>query len=92
MTISEAIQYCKDSNYDQNPVLILKAMQRKLMKGRPLKIIDPTVCIDGVTNIIMVNRDSCLSTGLEEILEVENRFITLEVQFYGEVGLIDQKT
>ena len=82
MTISEAIQYCKDSNYDQNPVLILKAMQWKLMKGRPLEIIDTS----------SMNRDSCLSTGLKEILEVENRFITLEVQFYGEVGLIDQKT
>ena len=67
-------------------------MQRKLMKGPPLEIIDPTVFIYGITNIIMVNRDSCLLTGLEEIFEVENRFITLEVQFYGEVGLIDQKT
>ena len=92
MTISEAIQYCKDSNYNQNPVLILKAMQRKLMKVCPLEIIDPTVCVGGITNIIMVNRDSCLSTGLEEILGVKNRFITLEEQFYGEVGLIDQKT
>ena len=61
MTISEAIQYCKDSNYDQNPVLILRAMQRKLMKGCPLEIINPTVCIDGIINIIMVNRDSQLS-------------------------------
>ena len=67
-------------------------MQRKLMKGCHLEIIDPTGCIDGITNVIMMNRDSCLSTGLEEILEVENKFITLEVQFYGEVGLIDQKT
>ena len=92
IAISEAIQYCKDLNYDQNPVLILKAMQRKLMKGCPLEIIDPIVCIDGITNIIIVNRDNCLSTGLEEILEVESRFITLEVEFYGEVGLIDQKT
>ena len=61
MTISEAIQYCKDSNYDQNPVLILRAMQRKLIKGCPLEIINPTVCIDGIINIIMVNRDSQLS-------------------------------
>ena len=55
-------------------------MQQKLMKGHLLEIIDPTVCIDGITNIIMVNRDSCLSS-LEEILEVENKFKTLEVEF-----------
>ena len=67
-------------------------MQRKLMKGPSLEIIDPTAFIDGITNIIMVNRDSCLLTGLEEIFEVENRFITLQVQFYGEVGLINQQT
>ena len=80
MTIREAIQYCKDSNYDQNPVLTLNGMQQKLMKGHLLEIIDPTVCIDGITNIIMVNRDSCLSS-LEEILEVESKFKTLEVEF-----------
>lgn len=80
MTIREAIQYCKDSNYDQNPVLTLKGMQQKLMKGHLLEIIDPTVCIDGITNIIMVNRDSCLSS-LEGILELENKFKTLEVEF-----------
>ena len=79
-------------DYDQNPVLILKDMQLKLIKGRPLEIIDPKVCIDGTTNIVMVNRDSCHSTGLKEILKVENKFITLEAEFYGQVGLIDQKT
>lgn len=80
MTIREAIQYCKDSNYDQNQVLTLKSMQQKLMKGHLLEIIHPTICIDGITNIIMVNRDSCLSS-LEEILEVESKFITLKVEY-----------
>ena len=66
MAISKAIQYCKDSNYDQNPVLTFKAMKRKLMKGFLLEIIDPAACIEGITNIIMVNWDSCLLTALRE--------------------------
>ena len=37
----------------------------------------------------MVNQDSCLSTGLEEILEVKNKSISLEVKFYGEVILVN---
>ena len=66
MAISKAIQYCKDSNYDQNPVLTFKAMKRKLMKGFLLEIIDPAACIEGITNIIMVNWDSRLLTALRE--------------------------
>ena len=64
MEISKAIQYCKHSNYDQKPVLTFKAMKRKLMKGFLLEIVDPAACIEGMTNIIMVNWDSRLLTAL----------------------------
>ena len=41
-------------------------MKRKPMKGFLLEIIDPAACIEGITNIIMVNSDSRLLTALRE--------------------------
>ena len=41
----------------------------------------------GDTNLIMVDRENILETGIEEILVLKDKFTTLEVQFYGEVSL-----
>ena len=68
-----------------NPVQILKYMQKRLLQGRPLEIEDVTQCISGATNFIMVDRSDLINTGLEEIQHISNKFVTLEVQFYSEV-------
>ena len=46
-----------------------------------------TSCEKGDTNLIMVDRENILETGIEEILVLKDKFTTLEVQFYGEVSL-----
>ena len=40
---------------------------------------------DGLTNFIMVDRAKLIKTGLEELKALEDKFITLEIQFFDEV-------
>ena len=40
--IDAIVESCKNSEYSQNPVQILKYLQQKLITGRPLEILDPT--------------------------------------------------
>ena len=39
----------------------------------------------GKTNLIMVDRYNILATGMDEISAIDNKFLTLEVQFYDDV-------
>ena len=87
--IIEIISDCRKQEFENNPVEILRIMQKQLVQGRDLEISDATVCINGLTNFIMVDRFNLLKTGLEEIGLLENKFICLEVQFYNEVGLLE---
>ena len=82
--INNIIQYCKEQDFN-NPVEILKYLQENLVQGRPLEIADASQCIDGETNFIMVDRSNLLNTATEEIQHLQNKFSTLEVQFYNEV-------
>ena len=79
--INNIIQYCKEQDFN-NPVEILKYLQENLVQGRPLEIADASQCIDGETNFIMVDRSNLLNTATEEIQHLQNKFLTLEVQFY----------
>ena len=56
-----------------------------MVQGRPLEIGDASQCIDGETNFIMIDRSNLLNTATEEIQHLENKFLTLEVQFFTEV-------
>ena len=87
--IDDIVEGCKSSGYSQNQVQILKYLQQKLITGRPLEILDPTSCEKGNTNLVMVDRESILETGLEEILALKDKFTTLEMQNYGEVSVIE---
>ena len=87
--IDDIVEGCKSSGYSQNQVQILKYLQQKLITGRPLEILDPTSCEKGNTNLVMVDRESVLETGLEEILALKDKFTTLEMQNYGEVSVIE---
>lgn len=62
-------------------------MQNTFMKGRPLEITDISSQPSGETNFIMVDRLDLLKTGFDEIKDIADLFITLEVQFYGEVSI-----
>ena len=87
--IDDIVEGCKSSGYSQNQVQILKYLQQKLITGRPLEILDPTSCEKGNTNLVMVDRENILETGLEEILALKDKFTTLEMQNYGEVSVIE---
>ena len=78
------IQYCEEQDFN-NPVEILKYLQENLVQGRSLEIADASQCIDGETNFIMVDRSNLLNTATEEIQHLQNKYLTLEVQFYNEV-------
>ena len=71
-----------------NPVEILRHMQKILVQGRPLEVLDHVTCVDGSTSFILMDRFNLLkTTGLEEISVLENKFVCLRVQFYDEVNL-----
>ena len=82
--ITEVINYCKENNLT-DPVEILKKCQNDICYGRALEIEDTTNCDEGDTNFILVNRESILDTGLDEVKEITDPRKTLEVQFYDEV-------
>ena len=82
--INNIIQYCKEQDFN-SPVEIIKYLQENLVQGRSLEIADASQCIDGETNFIMVDRSNLLNTATEEIQHLQNKYLTLEVQFYNEV-------
>ena len=83
--VMQAVLHCKANGLDNNPVEVLRYYQTQLFQGRPLEIEDPTSANDGLTNSIFVDRLHLLEAGFDEIKAFENKRITLEVQFYGEV-------
>ena len=85
--IVDITEHCKTKALN-DPVEILKYMQTRLVQGRPLGIDDVTQCISGATNFIEVDRSDLMNTGLEEIEQISNKFVTLEVQLYNEVMIM----
>ena len=67
------------TDISNNPVEILRCMQSQL-------VVDVSRCQDGATSYILVDRQQLLQTAFDEISVLPNKFLTLEVQFYDEVG------
>lgn len=89
--VRESAEYCRQKGLANNPVEILRFYQTQVIEGRMLEVDDPTHdCSEGETNQIFVNRDKVLDTGMDEIKILTNKRLTLEVQFYGEVGSNNQ--
>ena len=84
--VKETIQHCKTNGLDNKPVEVLRYYQTELVQGRPLEIEDPTSANTGLTNSIFVDRLHLLETGFDEIKALENKRITLDVQFYNKVN------
>lgn len=88
--VNSCIDYCLEESIE-DPVEILRCVQRFLLCGRPLDVSDPSVILEGETNFILVNRENVFQSAKEEfetISEVTNPRVTLEVSFYGE-GAVD---
>eukprot|EP00794_Sanderia_malayensis_P020873 gene20873-22924_t len=76
------VNQCKQSCIE-NPVEILRLVQKHLVTGKALEISDVTVCPGGETNFILVDKSNILETVEEEILLLTDHRKTLEVSFYG---------
>ena len=48
-------------------------------------MLDESRCDVGITSYILVDRLHLLETAVDEISDLQNLFLSLEVQFYGEV-------
>ena len=83
--INDAVQYCIEKNLSQNPVEVLREVQKVVVKGRPLDITDESECPEGETSFIIVNRSNLLGSAFDELAEITDKRLTLEVQFYKEV-------
>ena len=51
----------------------------------PLEIADTSQFIDGEINFKMVDRSNLLNTAIEKNQHSQNKFLTIEVQFYNDV-------
>ncbi|XP_028415611.1 uncharacterized protein LOC114538969 [Dendronephthya gigantea] len=81
--VGEVVEQCKESDVVSNKE-ILRLLQSKILQGRSLDIEREDVCPEGETSYIYVDRYNLLETALEEIAAIDNLFLTLCVQFYGE--------
>lgn len=81
------VAFCK-KNHIEDPVEILRKLQNEMVCGRGLEIEDTSVALEGDTNFIIVDRYDIMRTAFDEIKNVDNFRLTLEVQFYNEVGTI----
>ena len=82
--VTELIHYCS-ANDISNPVEILSCYQSMFVQGRALEIKDLSVCEEGNTNVIFIDRGNVLDTGFDEVDQIQNLRTTLEIEFYGEV-------
>ena len=85
--VDKVVAYCLANNI-HNPVEILRCLQKELVIGQALEVTDITQCKSGLTNFILVNRDSILDTAFDELKSYNDYRLTLEVQFYDEVSAI----
>ena len=69
------------------PTEMLRYLQKKIVKGRPLDIIDLSAVLEGDVNYITVDRENILETTFEELKNVDDPRVTFQVQFYEENGI-----
>ena len=83
-TVDRMVEYCLQNNIN-NPVEILRCLQKEIVTVQPHEVTDVTQCSSGETNFILVDRNKSLETAFDELKSHNNYRVTLEVQFYGEV-------
>lgn len=81
----EAVAYCQENDIS-NPSEILRVIQNKFVKGRNLEVERVGAVSEGMTQYILVDRNSFLVKAFEELKEVALMDLrkTLQVDFYGE--------
>ncbi|KAK3085255.1 hypothetical protein FSP39_000754 [Pinctada imbricata] len=84
----KAANFCKEKNV-MDPIEILKKFQQEMVTGRNLEISNPAEMIEGDVNFILIDRESVLRTGFDEISSIDQKEMrkTLDVQFYNETAV-----
>lgn len=85
INVDEIVKLCAEMN---NPVEILRLLQRDIVQGRLLDVEDGAEALVGETTFIAVDRENMLETGFDEIRSLPTAELrkTLQVQFYNEVN------
>ncbi|XP_065672015.1 uncharacterized protein LOC136089853 [Hydra vulgaris] len=84
---NQKIKEIKENNL-QDPIEILRFLQKTMIKGRVQDIenIDENTDKDSETNFICIDRQNILMSTFAELESVENFLITFEVDFMGELA------
>ena len=69
-----------------DPIEILRFLQKNLVKGRLLDIQDTSDTPEGETNYICVDRHNIMESTFSEMESIQNFHITFEVDFIGEMA------
>ena len=81
--VEQIVIKCADSG---NPVQMLQCLQDSVIVKRALEIFNVSESLKGDFNFILFNRYNLLETAFDEIQLIENPRLTLQIQFYSEVG------
>ncbi|XP_063400103.1 uncharacterized protein LOC134684725 [Mytilus trossulus] len=81
--INNCLNYLIENSIN-DPVDILRYLQKNIVTGRELEISSIETPTDGDTNFISVNRQELIETAFDEVGALTDLRPTLEVQFYGE--------
>ena len=65
--MKEGTLYRQSKGLDTNPVEVLRYFQSKIVEGRALEIVDPASSSEGETNLIYVDRNDILMSGMDEV-------------------------
>ena len=60
---------------------MLRYLQKKIVRGRPLEVTDPSTDMQGQTNFITVDREKILETTFEELKSVDDPRVIFESSF-----------
>ncbi|XP_065673263.1 uncharacterized protein LOC136090491 [Hydra vulgaris] len=84
---NQKIKEIKENNL-QDPIEILRFLQKTMIKGRvqDIEYIDENTDKDSETNFIFIDRQNILMSTFAELESVENFLITFEVDFMGELA------
>ena len=83
--VKEGTLHRQSKGLYNNPVEVLRYFQSKIVEGRALEIVDSASSSEGETNLIYVDRNDILMSGMDEVKAIQNCRLTLEVHIYGEV-------
>lgn len=69
--VDRVVEYCSQNNIN-NPVEILRCLQKEIVTGQAHEVTDVTQCSSRETNFILVDRNKSLETAFDELKSHNN--------------------